>query len=337
MPAENAAIERKISPTDWTKTNIEHMRVQLGQLGCSFDWERELSTCDPTYYKWTQCQFTFQSISTKIIITNRHFLYLNCSGLFLQMHKNGMAYQREAFVNWDPIDKTVLANEQVDENGCSWRSGAKVERKLLRQWFVRSTNFAKDLYEGLNSSDLIDWDNVLKMQKEWIGEPNGYNFHLDLHYINNNDPKLKTLTIWTEKPEQLMNPGFIAIKSDHILNENGGNNRLLDISVKNPFSEGSLIPIIVCDDLEYIPKCDTYLGLPAINEIDRTLAEKHWLSVDEKAPIEKNRESILKKAKSKNIGGHAVSSHFGDWLVSRQRYWYKISPYIQNLLLKIYC
>lgn len=233
------------------------------------------------------------------------------------MHKDGMAYQREAFVNWDPIDKTVLANEQVDENGCSWRSGAKVERILLKQWFIRSTNFAKDLYEGLNGSDLIDWDNVIKMQKEWFGEPNGYNFHLGLHFINNNNPKLKTLTIWTEKPEQLMNPGFIAIKSDHILNKNGGNNQLLDISVKNPFSEGSLIPIIVCDDLEYLPKCDTYLGLPAINEIDRSLAKKHWLSFDEKAPIEKNRESILKKAKYKNIGGYPVSSHFGDWLISR--------------------
>lgn len=308
------------------------MRIQLEQLGCSFDWEREISTCDPAYYKWTQCQFTFQFIRKKKRLNKKFafiiIVFLNLSGLFLQMHKNAMAYQREAFVNWDPIDKTVLANEQVNENGCSWRSGAKVERKLLRQWFVRSTNFAKDLYEGLNSSNLIDWDNVIKMQKEWIGEPNGYNFHLDLHYINNNDPKLKTITIWTEKPEQLMNPGFIAIKSNHILNENGENNRLLDICVKNPFSEGSLIPIIICDDLEYLPKCDTYLGLPAINEIDHTLAKKHWLSFDEKVPIEKNRESILKKAKSKNIGGYPVSSHFGDWLISRQRYWGSPIPMI---------
>lgn len=237
------------------------------------------------------------------------------------MHKNGLAYQREAFVNWDPIDKTVLANEQVDENGCSWRSGAKVERKLLKQWFVRSTNFAKDLYESLDNSTLVDWEEVIKMQKQWIGEPNGYNFHLDLHYIQNNNPKLKTLTIWTEKPEQLMNPGFIAIKSDHILNESGGTNRLLDISVKNPFNEGSLIPLIVCDDFEYLPKCDTHLGLPAINEIDRKIAEMHWLTYDKQAPIEKNRETILKKAKNKNIGGHPVSSYFGDWLISRQRYW----------------
>lgn len=237
------------------------------------------------------------------------------------MHKNGLTYQREAFVNWDPVDKTVLANEQVDENGCSWRSGAKVERKLLKQWFIRTTNFAKDLFDGLDSAALIDWDDVIKMQKQWLGEPVGYNFHLDIFYINNPNPKLKTITVWTEKPEQMMNVSFIAIKSDHILNESGEKDHLLDIAVKNPFKDGNLIPLIVCDDLEYLPKCDTYIGLPSVNEVDRRLAEKHWMSYDKVAPIEKNRDSVLKKAKNKNIGGYPVSSHFGDWLISRQRYW----------------
>lgn len=237
------------------------------------------------------------------------------------MHKDGLAYQRESFVNWDPVDKTVLANEQVDENGNSWRSGAKVEQKLLKQWFLRTTNFAKDLYDGLNDKTLEDWDDIIKMQKNWFGEPNGYNFQLDLFYIDSNNKKMETINIWTEKPEQLLNPGFIAIKSNHFLNGGGKNGRVLDITVKNPFKEGSLIPVIVCDELEYQPRCETYIGLPAENEIDRNLADKLWITYENQVPDQKNRESILKKAKSKKIGGHPVSVHFQDWLISRQRFW----------------
>jgi len=117
LPAENAAIERGISPADWTYKNIAHMREQVKALDFDFDWDREVITCNPDYYKWTQW-------------------------LFLQLHKKGLAYQQEALVNWDPIDQTVLANEQVDSQGRSWRSGALVERKNLRQWFFKIREFA---------------------------------------------------------------------------------------------------------------------------------------------------------------------------------------------------
>lgn len=237
------------------------------------------------------------------------------------MYKEGLTYQREAFVNWDPIDKTVLANEQVDENGNSWRSGAKVEKKLLKQWFIRTTNYAKDLYDGLDDKMLKDWDDVIKMQKNWFGEPTGYNFQLNLFYPSVENKKMETITVWTEKPEQMLNPGFIAIKSNHFLNDGSKNDRLLDIAVKNPFNEGSLIPLIICDDVEYLPHCDTYIGLPAENDNDRILADKLWISFNDKKSDEKNRETVLKKAKKEKIGGYPVSAHFQDWLVSRQRYW----------------
>ena len=127
LPAENAAIERQVDPAEWTKQNIENMREQLVKLGCTFDTEREFATCNPDYYKWTQ-------------------------ELFLKLYENGLLYQKETFVNWDPVDKTVLADEQVDENNRSWRSGAVVEKKLLKQWFVRTTAFAKYVLDNIEKN-----------------------------------------------------------------------------------------------------------------------------------------------------------------------------------------
>lgn len=118
LPAENAAIEQQIDPSKWTITNINIMREQLNALNFSFDWNREISTCDPEYYRWTQ-------------------------ELFLKLFEKDLIYRKEEYVNWDPIDKTVLAEEQVDINNISWRSGAKVEKRLLNQWFIRTTAFAK--------------------------------------------------------------------------------------------------------------------------------------------------------------------------------------------------
>jgi leucyl-tRNA synthetase len=118
LPAENAAIEKKIDPVIWTNENIKMMRNQLMTLNYTFDWDREFMTCDPEYYKWTQ-------------------------ELFLKLFDRGLVYQKEAYVNWDPIDQTVLAEEQVNSNQRSWRSGALVEKKLLKQWFIKTTAFAK--------------------------------------------------------------------------------------------------------------------------------------------------------------------------------------------------
>ena len=127
LPAENAAIDRGIPPATWTFQNIDQMRSQLQQLGLSIDWDREVATCSPEYYKWTQW-------------------------LFLQFYQAGLAYQKEAAVNWDPVDQTVLANEQVDGDGYSWRSGAKVERKLLRQWFLKNYRLCRATFRGFIST-----------------------------------------------------------------------------------------------------------------------------------------------------------------------------------------
>lgn len=197
LPAENAAIQRKIPADKWTQQNIEHMKKQIVELGCSFDWQSpELSTCDPEYYKWTQ-------------------------KLFLMLYNDGLAYQREAIVNWDPVDNTVLADEQVDENGCSWRSGAQVEKKLLRQWFIRTTKFAEELYNGLEDPILEDWRDIINLQKHWIGECDGWNFSLKLSDDRNID-------VWTNRPEDFENASFIAIRKSHLANSEKINDGILN-------------------------------------------------------------------------------------------------------------
>lgn len=188
LPAENAAIERKIQPQAWTKQNIQTMKSQLEDLACLFDWDREITTCQPEYYRWTQY-------------------------LFVKMFKEGLAYQKEAIVNWDPIDQTVLADEQVDDRGRSWRSGALVEKKPLKQWFLRTTRFSKDLYEGLDDPSLENWKDIVKIQRNWIGECTGTSVEFKLDDID------QKLTVWTDRPELLSLVAFIGIGPDHILNQ----------------------------------------------------------------------------------------------------------------------
>ena len=155
LPAENAAIERGINPDKWTKQNIAHMKSQLKLLGLSVDWDREFATCDENYYVWTQF-------------------------LFLELHKAGLVYQKESEVNWDPIDNTVLANEQVDSEGKSWRSGAIVEKKLLTQWFLKITDYAEELLQDLEK--LNEWPERVKlMQENWIGKSIGANINFKIN------------------------------------------------------------------------------------------------------------------------------------------------------------
>lgn len=154
LPAENAAISAKIQPGAWTDTNISQMRSQLINLGYNFHWQAELKTCHPSYYKWTQW-------------------------IFLKMYERGWAYRAEAPVSWDPVDKTVLAAEQVDANGRSWRSGAIVEKKMLAQWYWKITDFAEDLLSGL---DALEWPEAVKeMQRNWIGKSEGAMIQFPLH------------------------------------------------------------------------------------------------------------------------------------------------------------
>lgn len=226
-------------------------------------------------------------------------------------------------VNWDPVDKTVLANEQVDDNGCAWRSGAKIEKKLLKQWFLQTEKYSKQLLDGLDEIHRNDWADVIKIQKNWIGNCNGYSFNLDLFYINEciEKPNLKSINVWTEHPEELQNACFIAIKSDHILNTTNECRKLLDVAVKNPFIDGQLISVIVWDDAEFPDGCDTYIGVPAVRENDASIADHLWLQYDKNPPLAKHREGILKKARNSNIGGYLVSSKHQNWLISRQRFW----------------
>ncbi|KFB37367.1 hypothetical protein ZHAS_00004663 [Anopheles sinensis] len=291
LPAENAAIQRGIPADRWTQSNIAEMRKQLEMLSFSFDWEREFATCDPEYYRWTQ-------------------------QLFLMLFKDGLAYQREALVNWDPVDQTVLADEQVDDNGCSWRSGAKVEKKVLRQWFIKTTKFAKPLLDGLSDPTLEDWKDIIKLQRHWIGECEGYAFELPLV----TDAKTH-VSVWTREPVDLNNALFVAINPSNLLNSEKRTECALEISVQNPFTGGTL-PVVVTEKAPFPEGCDTYLAVD--NEENRAIAERVGLSLSQGNERHKNVSSgddILQKAVAHQLGGHPVSSKLRDWLISRQRFW----------------
>jgi leucyl-tRNA synthetase len=186
LPAENAAIERGVHPAKWTYANIDQMRSQLQNLGISFDWNKEVTTCSPDYYKWTQW-------------------------LFLQFFQADLAYQKEALVNWDPIDQTVLANEQVDAEGRSWRSGAKVERKQLRQWFFKITDYAEQLLSDLEQ--LTGWpERVRLMQANWIGKSTGAQVTFKTEAGDD-------LVVYTTRPDTLWGATFMVISPEHPLVE----------------------------------------------------------------------------------------------------------------------
>ena len=187
MPAENAAIERKVHPGEWTWANIRTMRQQLKSLGFALDWERELATCDPAYYGHEQA-------------------------LFLDLFEAGLVYRKESEVNWDPVDMTVLANEQVID-GKGWRSGAPVERRKLSQWFLKITDFAEDLLDGLATLD--DWpDKVRLMQENWIGQSRGLQFSFRLtEPIATGDH----VEVFTTRPDTIFGASFVAIAAEHPL------------------------------------------------------------------------------------------------------------------------
>lgn len=222
----------------------------------------------------------------------------------------------------------MLADEQVDANGCSWRSGAKVEKKLLKQWFIKTTAFAKSLLDGLDDPSLEDWRDVIKLQKHWIGECNGFAFDLRVEYKNQPDSKdncrLKTITLWTDQPSDFKSASFVVVKEDHVLAKMSPseNDHLLDVVVKNPFNQNELLPVIVSNDVEFPPGCDTHLGVPHRREEDMLLAQR--FQIHPKTPardVDSSTKEVLAVAKHLNIGGFPVSSKLKDWLISRQRKW----------------
>ena len=182
LPAENAAIKNKVAPASWTYQNIEHMRAQLKRLGLLVDWRREFATCDPDYYRWEQWLFTL-------------------------LFKKGLVYRKRQMVNWDPVDQTVLANEQVID-GRGWRSGALVERKEIPQWFLKITDYAEELLTSIEK--LPRWPSQVKtMQKNWIGRSEGVEFSLSLA------DRPESLRVFTTRADTLAGVSFIAIAPTH--------------------------------------------------------------------------------------------------------------------------
>ena len=182
LPAENAAIQHQLPPEEWTKKNIKRMRKQFQQMGYAIDWKREIATCDPSYYRWEQW-------------------------LFLRLYKKGLVYKKNAVVNWDPIDQTVLANEQVID-GKGWRSGATVERREISQWFFKITNYADELLDELEN--LTGWpEQVRTMQHNWIGRSHGVNVKFKIFR------EAEYITIFTTRLDTLMGCTYLAIAAEH--------------------------------------------------------------------------------------------------------------------------
>ncbi|KAL2129950.1 hypothetical protein VTI74DRAFT_7074 [Chaetomium olivicolor] len=190
LPAENAAIERGVNPATWTRANIAKMKEQLDLMNGSWDWDCELATCDPAFYKHTQ-------------------------KIFLLLQEKGLAYQAEAEVNFDPVDKTVLANEQVDANGCSWRSGAKVEKRKLKQWFLRISEFRESLLKDLDVLAKNEaWpERVLAMQKNWLGRSTGVTIKFPVMAFNHD--MHAAIEVYTSRPDTLFGVQYLALAATH--------------------------------------------------------------------------------------------------------------------------
>ena len=182
LPAENAAIKNKTAPAQWTYKNIEHMRAQLQRLGFAYDWSREFATCTPEYYRWEQLMFT-------------------------RLLKKGLVYRKNSVVNWDPVDHTVLANEQVID-GRGWRSGALVEKREIPQWFLKITDYAQELLDGLDT--LPGWPDAVKtMQRNWIGRSEGLEIKFTVEAL------AEPLTVFTTRPDTLMGVTYLAVAAEH--------------------------------------------------------------------------------------------------------------------------
>ena len=346
LPAENAAIDRGIPPAQWTNQNIAQMRQQLKQLGLSIDWEREVATCSPEYYKWTQW-------------------------LFLQFLTAGLAYQKEAAVNWDPIDQTVLANEQVDSEGRSWRSGAIVERKLLRQWFLKITDYAEKLLQDLDK--LSGWpERVKTMQANWIGKSVGA--YLEFPIVGMDEK----IAVFTTRPDTVYGVTYIVLAPEHPLTsevtsadrqetvaafiaEIKGESEiertaedkpkrgvLTGGKAINPFN-GAEIPILIADYVLYEYGTGAVMGVPAHDIRDFKFAQSKNLPITtvivpeneipspqsaytdpgimtnsgqfDGTPSVEGKTKIIEYAEQQGYGKARIQYRLRDWLISRQRYW----------------
>lgn len=349
LPAENAAIDRGIAPAQWTYQNIAEMKKQLQQLGLSLDWDREVTTCSPDYYKWTQW-------------------------LFIELYKAGLAYQKEAAVNWDPIDQTVLANEQVDNEGRSWRSGAKVERKLLRQWFLKITEYAEQLLQDLDK--LTGWPERVKlMQANWIGKSVGA--YLEFPIVGMEEK----IGVFTTRPDTVYGVTYVVLAPEHPLTTlvtTPEKKEAVEAFIKEVASESEIertaedkpkrgmmtggkalnpftneeIPILIADYVLYEYGTGAVMGVPAHDVRDFKFAKENNLPIkvvilpddSDNSDIcllsayteagtminsdrfngmisTKGKEAVIKFAEAEGFGKARVQYRLRDWLISRQRYW----------------
>ncbi len=347
LPAENYAIKTGIHPYDSTMTNIEDIRGQLKQMGCMYDWNSELKTCEPEYYKWNQW-------------------------MFLQMYKKGLAYRKKAPVNWDPVDQTVLANEQVLPDGTAERSGAKVEKRMLSQWFLKITDYADELLDGLEK---IDWPEKTKsMQQNWIGRSYGSEVVFD---IEGSDEKLP---VFTTRPDTLFGVTYVVIAPEKSLaleittEENIGkvkeyieqSKALSEIERTSAVKEktgvptgayainpvnGERVPIWIGDYVLESYGTGYVMAVPAHDERDFEFAKKFGLPIrkvilepgtEEDKELEEaftapgtminsgefnglssdeGKKKVTEYLEKREKGCEKVNYRLRDWLISRQRYW----------------
>ncbi len=347
MPAENAAMQKKLHPKDWTLNNIETMKGQLKLLGFSIDWDREISTCNDNYYKHQQ-------------------------KFFLDLFKKGLVYKKESLVNWDPVDNTVLANEQVID-GKGWRSGAQVIQKKLSQWFFKITAFADDLDASL--STLNEWPEKVKiMQKNWIGKSVGCELNFE---IKNNKEKI---TVFTTRPDTIFGASFIALAVDHPLSKKyekndkylefkeacyktGNTDEAIakteklgfktDYEVIHPFINKKTLPVFFSNFVLMEYGTGAIFGCPAHDQRDLDFANKYKLEVtpvilpkDQKVStfkindeaytgdgkiinsdflnnlnVEEGKAKIIKEIEKNKFGVAKTTFRLRDWGISRQRYW----------------
>ena len=286
LPAENAAIKNKIAPASWTYNNINHMRIQLQRLGLGYDWERELTTCTPQYYRWEQW-------------------------LFIRLFKKGLVYKKTAIVNWCPVDNTVLANEQVIDGFC-WRCNTKVKHRQIPQWFMRITNYAEELLNDLKKID--GWpEQVRTMQANWIGRSKGVQIYF---YIVDST---EILSVYTTRPDTLMGVTYIAIGANHSISlrlakKNKKLNTFIDecrylvqeskIIDKRVINTGLMAvnpingeQVLVCTVnfvlMEY--GAGAVMSVPAHDQCDYEFAQTHNLNIKQVIePINSNTECDLK-------------------------------------------
>ncbi|MGK2908685.1 MAG: leucine--tRNA ligase [Sphingobium sp.] len=346
MPAENAAMEKKVHPGDWTRSNIAAMRTQLKKLGFALDWSRELATCEPDYYGHEQA-------------------------LFLDLYAAGLVYRKESAVNWDPVDMTVLANEQVID-GKGWRSGATVEKRKLSQWFLKITDFADELLEGLGT--LEHWpDKVRLMQENWIGKSVGLQFSFALDQAADGIDRLE---VFSTRPDTIFGASFAAIAVDHpialaLAKDNANLAAFSDecrksgtaaaeietqeklgfdtgLSVIHPLDPAIKLPLFVANFVLMDYGTGAVMGVPAHDQRDLDFARKYMLPVprvvgDADAPIhdeaytgpgalvnsrfldgmgiEEAKAAVIARAEEGGWGNGTTVWRLRDWGVSRQRYW----------------